>query len=49
MRHHSERLSRTLAVLIIAAVALILGVSLVGYVGEHIVHNFQSAAQHKGV
>ena len=42
MRHHSDSLSRTIAITIVCAVALILGVSAVGYVGERIVTLAQS-------
>ncbi len=42
MRHQSESLKRTIAITLVCAVALILGVSAVGYVGERIVQVAQS-------
>lgn len=37
MRPHSESLSRTLAITLVLIVAVILGLSAVGYVGERLV------------
>ncbi len=42
MRHQSESLKRTIALTLVCAVALILAVSAIGYVGERIVNLAQS-------
>ncbi len=42
MRHQTESLKRTLAITLVCAVAIILAVSFVGYVGERLVNLAQS-------